>query len=769
MSRHITVRGAEENNLKRIDLNIPKGKLVVFTGVSGSGKSSLVFDTIAVEAMRQLRDTFPVYVRNRMPHYEAPRVESIDNLSTAIVVDQRALSANVRSTVGTLTDTAPLLRLLYSRCAAPAAPTSQAYSFNDPKGMCLRCGGLGYVAAFDLDRLLDRSKSLNEGAIRFPGHQVGACLWQVYARSGLYDPDKPLARYTEREWNDFLHGSGVTVTIRNTTGKVWGSSYQQTYEGFLDRLERLYLKRNIHGLSKTNQGNVEKFIITEPCPKCRGSRLNAAALQSKLMGYHIAELGAMEISDVIPLLLRLDDPIGKPTAEKIVARLKSVADMGLGYLNMDRASTTLSGGELQRLKLARHLGSNLIDLMYIFDEPSAGLHPHDVERLKRLLLRLRDRGNTVLVVEHQADIIGVADHVIELGPKAGREGGAVVFQGPVREWLGGDTLGARYLSGSTPLKKRTRPASAYLSVRDAALHNLKNISVDIPERCMVVVTGVAGAGKSSLIRGALLAQYPQAIYVSQAPLGTGSRSTPATYTGMMDKIRSLLAKENKVSPKWFSDGTLGACPACRGKGVTRVDMAFMDPVEVTCETCGGTRYHARALSYRYRGKNILEIMKMTIDEAARFFTDTPALYHKLTVLQEVGLGYLTLGQPTATLSGGECQRIKLAGHLKEKNHIYVMDEPTNGLHGYDVEVLLKLFDRLVDNGNTLVLAEHNLDVIRQADWVIDLGPDGGKAGGNIVFQGTPDSLAACNASYTGRYLQKSITANAKRRETGGGT
>lgn len=756
MTDYISIHGARGNNLKHIDVEIPKGKLVVFAGISGSGKSTLVFDTIAAEAERQLRDTFPAYVRNRMPQREAPDVDNIDHLSTAIVINQRAWGGNIRSTVGTISDAAPLLRLLFSRCAQPCAGTSNAYSFNDPQGMCTACSGLGYVAEFDMGRILDTEKSLNEGAIRFPGHQPGACLWQVYANSGLYDPDKPLKDYSAKEWEDFLHGSGVTVTIHNTTGKVWGSSYQQTYEGFQDRIERLYLHRDLNSLSKANRGVVERYTIRKPCPICGGKRLNAATLGSKLLGYSIADLGGMEIADVLPILSRVENPAGTALASQIRKKLQDIADMGLGYLNLDRPSDSLSGGELQRLKMVRHLGSSLVDLMYIFDEPSAGLHPADVDRLMRLLLNLRNRGNTMLVVEHNEQIIRSADEVIELGPKAGKSGGEIVFQGSPAQLEQGCTLTAKGLREQIICKQTVRSAKEYLTIQHARLHNLKDISVRIPHGCMVCVTGVAGSGKSSLVCGELAAQYPDAVHVSQAPIGTSSRSTPATYTGIMDEIRRVMGKANGISPTMFSSNSKGACPVCKGKGVIRVDMAFMDAVELPCEACQGKRFSEQALSYRYHRKNILEILELTAEEAAVFFADNPRIADKLASLLAVGMGYITLGQPTSTLSGGECQRIKLASLLEKRNQLYLMDEPTTGLHNYDIGILLRLLNDLVDRGNTLVLAEHNPKVILQADWVIDLGPGGGRDGGEVVFEGTPSGLLECRQSVTACYLRKLI-------------
>lgn len=752
MQPFIHIAGAAENNLKGVSLDIPHGKLVVFAGVSGSGKSSLVFDTIAAEASRQLGGLLPAYVRNRMPHYEAPRAELIDGLTPAVVVDQRPFTGDYRSTVGTMLDAAPLLRLLFSRCAEPNAGNSPAYSFNDPAGMCPVCSGLGYTVDFDPDKLFDRDKSLREGAILFPGHQVGACMWQLYANSGFFDPDKPLRDLTEAEWRDFLHGSGKIVEIENHTGKVWGN-YTLTYEGFLDRITRLYLKRDLGSLSKANQRIVREFTRAQPCPQCHGARLNAQALASRLCGYNIAEMGDLEISDLIPVLARVTDPVGAPTARSLVRVLTGVEDLGLGYLTLNRPSRTLSGGEGQRLKMARHLGSSLTGLTYIFDEPTTGLHPGDVDRLARFLLRLRDRGNTILVVEHDPAIIRLADEVVDLGPGAGRLGGEVVFQGPPAALLRAETATARALRERLPLNRCPRPGDGFLTIEHANLNNLKDVTVRLPRNALTVVSGLAGSGKSSLICGELLRQYPDAVHVSQAPIGTTSRSNPATYIGIMDEIRRLFARENGVEAAYFSSNSKGACPACAGKGVITTEMAFMDPVTIPCEACGGTRFNAQALSYRYRGKNILEVLDMTMDEAAGFF-EQPKIRRKIQLLRDTGMGYMTLGQPTSTLSGGECQRIKLASRQKDKGGLYILDEPTTGLHSADVRLLLRLIQDLVRQGNTVVVIEHDLDVIRQADWVIDLGPGGGKEGGRVLFAGPPEGLLACPDSATAAYLRR---------------
>lgn len=754
-SRFIEVVDARENNLDHVSLRILKNQLVVFAGVSGSGKSSLVFDTIAVEAMRQLGETFPLYIRNRMPRYEAPRAESVDHLTTAIVVDQRPFTGDLRSTVGTMTDIAPMLRLLFSRCGGPSAGTSGAYSFNDPAGMCPRCSGLGRIVRFDFDKVLDREKSLNQGAILFPGHGVGTYQWMLYANSGFLDPDKPLKDYSEKEWQDFLHGSGAIVNIVSPKGKVW-DSYNLTYEGLQDRIERLFLKRDLNAQNKTNQKIIKEYTHEQRCPDCGGARLNPRALASRLAGANIFEMGELEMGELATLLEGVGHPLGRSTAQKISGMLRAIEDMGLGYLHLNRSSRSLSGGEAQRLKLMRHLGGSLVGLTYIFDEPSVGLHPKDVSRLNRLLLKLRDRGNTVLVVEHDKEVIGIADEVIEMGPGAGRQGGRVVYQGPVGRLLKGDTPTAKTLLRRSPVKTAPRPAKGQLLIQNASRHNLQNLTVSIPKGVLTVVSGLAGSGKSSLVCGELPRQHPEVVHISQAPIGTTPRSTPATYVGIMDEIRRLFAKENGVAASLFSYNSKGACPVCEGKGEIKTEMAFMDPVTVCCEACGGARYSNEALAHRLRGASILEVLEMTVDEAAGFFAQAPKIHHKLKTLQEVGMGYITLGQPTTILSGGECQRIKLASHLRAKDSVYVMDEPTSGLHGADVELLLGLLEALVDGGNTVVVVEHNLEVVKRADHVIDLGPGGGKSGGRILFEGSPAGLLECGASATAEYLRQEV-------------
>ena len=752
----ILISGAYKNNLKGISLRIPHNKLVVFAGISGSGKSSLVFDSIAAEASRQLNDTYPLYVRNHLPHYEPSDTEQIDHLTPTIVIQQRQFTGDIRSTVGTMTDCAPLLRLLFSRCASPRLPASSAYSFNDPQGMCPACSGLGKTVAFDPDRILDRSKSLNEGAILFPGHQVGTYQWQLYAHSGLYDPDKPLCEFTPQEWNDLLHGSGITVDITNKTGKIWGDSYKLTYEGLLDRITRLYLNRERNTQSAANQRILRTFTCENTCTVCHGTRINDAARRSLLHGYNIADVSDMEITELSFFLEQITDPIGKPLAQQLQRILRHIIDMGLGYLQLSRPSVTLSGGEAQRLKMIRHLGSSLTGLTYVFDEPSAGLHPKDVERLSRLLLRLRDRGNTILVVDHNRQILQMADEIIELGPGAGRNGGYLIFQGDTDALLQQDTPTAQSLCRPVTLNATPRVSDDFLHVTHARLHNLKDIHARFPLHAMTVVSGVAGCGKSSLICGELPHRFPDVHIISQAPIGLTSRSTPATYIGVMDEIRRAFARANHVSAALFSSNSKGACPICGGKGTIKTEMAFMDPIIMPCEACGGSRYSSEALQYTLHGKNILQVLRMTVEEAIDFF-DQPQIQEKLSLLRRIGLGYLTLGQSTNTLSGGECQRIKLASHLQENGQIYVLDEPTTGLHAKDIALLLTLLDEMVCRGNTMILADHSTDVIAHADWVIDMGPGAGKNGGSILFQGPPSDLLQCKASITASYLQKDLT------------
>ncbi|GAA2367979.1 excinuclease ABC subunit UvrA [Nonomuraea africana] len=745
MSEAIVITGARTNNLKNVSLRIPKNRLVVFTGVSGSGKSSIVFDTIAVESQRQLNETFPTFVRNRLPRYEKPEAEAIEHLSAAIVVDQKPIGGNARSTVGTMTDISSILRVLFSRYGEPSAGYSFAYSFNDPQGMCPECDGLGRRLELDLGAFLDEELSLEEGAIRFPLFGVGTWQWQIYARSDTFDPAKPLKHYTDAERELFLHGQGFSVAVRGKNGTL----NKVAYEGVADRFTRLYLKRDLSELSGRNREAVLAVVSEGVCRSCGGARLNAKALASRIGGHSIADYGAMEVTDLIAELGRLDYPV----AGAAVAALRRVEQIGLGYLSLDRETSTVSGGEAQRLKMVRHLGSSLTGMTYIFDEPSAGLHPADVHRMNSLLLQLRDQGNTVMVVEHDPQVIEIADHVIDLGPGAGVHGGQVVFEGPVAELT--DTLTGTHLRRRTSIKEQPRTPSGWLTVEHASLHNLDDVSVRLPVGVLTAVTGVAGSGKSTLIGQVFVAAHPEAVVVDQGAIAVSSRSSPASAIGVMDGIRAAFAKANGVKAGLFSFNSAGACPECEGRGVIYTDLAFMDPVTRTCETCEGRRFNAEALSYRLRGRTIAEVLAMTSEQASAFFADAgaAAIAARLRSLVEVGLGYLTLGQPTSTLSGGERQRLKLAGELGRTGSLYVLDEPTTGLHLADVEALVDLLDRLVEQGNTVIVIEHDLQVIRRADWVIDLGPGGGRHGGRVLYEGPPAGLGEAAGSVTGRFLR----------------
>lgn len=745
---HIT--GASENNLKNISLSIPKNKLIVFTGVSGSGKSSLVFDTIAVESQRQLNETFSWFVRNRLPKHEKPNVETIDNLSTAIIIDQKPVGGNARSTVGTMTDIYPLMRLLFSRIGEPSAGASTAYSFNDPAGMCKACDGLGHALQVDLDRLLDKSKSLQDGAIQFPMFAQGTWQWQIYAHSGYFDAEKPLSAYNEEEWEKLLYGKGSKVPIKSSGGVA-----KVSYEGLLLRFNRLYLKRDISSLASKHREAIMKVVSEEVCPVCHGARLNATALQSIVKGYNIAQCSMMEIADLVEVLKDVHDPIGGPIVNKLLPPLERICKMGLGYLSLHRETSTLSGGEAQRLKMVRHLSSSLTGMTYIFDEPSVGLHPHDVARLIALMQELRDKGNTVLVVEHDRDVIEIADHVIDMGPLAGQSGGEIVFEGTVEGLVKAQTLTGRHLRERVAIKEAVRDAQGWIEIQHASKHNLNDVQVDIPIGVLTAVTGVAGSGKSTLVGDVLAAQHPEVLIIDQSAIGTSSRSCPATYLGVMDEIRKRFAEANGVAASLFSFNAKGACPVCEGRGVMTTDMAFMDPVTTICEHCEGRRYKEEVLQYRLRGQTIVDVLAMTAEQAAAFF-DEDKIHQKLKNLIDVGLGYISLGQTVSSMSGGERQRLKLATELHLTGSIFVMDEPTTGLHMADIEFLMKLLNRIVDNGNTLIVIEHNLDVIKQCDWIMDMGPGGGKHGGHIIFEGTPKELLMHPVSLTAACLRKEL-------------
>ncbi len=744
----IEVRGARENNLRNVSVDIPKRRITVFTGVSGSGKSSLVFGTIAAESQRLLNDTFSAFVQNFLPHYGQPDADSLNNLSAAIIVDQKRLGGNSRSTVGTITDTYSMLRLLYSRLGQPHIGGSSAFSFNDPQGMCPECEGLGQMASIDLDALVDRDKSLNEGAIQFPTFAVGQWYWQLFIDSGYFDPDKKLRDFTDEEWNKFLNMEETKIKVQ-----IGGSkTMNMTFEGLLPKFRRSYLSKDFDSMQPHIRTALEPIVTRAECPACGGTRLNQAALGCLIHGKSIADCAAMEVSQLADFVRTITEPTVAPMVHALAAKLDNLVYIGLGYLSLNRETSTLSGGESQRVKMVRHLGSSLTDMTYVFDEPSIGLHMHDVHRLNELLVQLRNKGNTVLVVEHKPKVIRIADHVVDMGPGAGRYGGNVVYQGSYEGLLEADTVTGRHMSTHQAVNASPRTPKGWLTIKNASMHNLKNVSVDIPEGVMTVVTGVAGSGKSSLIRGYLPELY-SVVSIDQTLTRGSKRSNLATYTGMLDVIRKRFATTNKVSPALFSANSKGACPECSGLGLIYTDLAFLDPVASTCEACGGKQFTEEVLAYHLDGKSISDVLSMSVVEAAEFFTD-PVITRTLTALVDVGLSYLTLRQPLTTLSGGERQRLKLATELGNTSQIYILDEPTTGLHMQDVDNLIGLLNRLVDNGSTVIVIEHNLDVIARADWVIDLGPGAGHDGGRLVFSGVPADLIQHEESITGRYVRE---------------
>lgn len=738
----IEIQGAREHNLKNISLQIPRGKITVFTGVSGSGKSSLVFDTIAAEAQRQLNETFTAFVQGFLPHYGQPDVDRIEHLGAPIIIDQKRVGGGSRSTVGTYTDIAAVLRLLYSRAGVPHVGAAFQFSFNTPQGMCPECEGIGQTVQLDLDRFLDPSKSLNDGAILHPEFKPGKWMWKMYSLSNFFDNDKPLQDYSPEEMHTLLHG---------TEGKVSFGEMSSQYEGLVVRFTRMWIKKDSGAMSDRNRKVFEAFTTSQVCPLCHGARLNQESLQSRIGGKNIAELSDLEVRDLIQFLQDLPDHQTRRVADALIERLGHMVDIGLGYLSLSRPTLTLSGGESQRLKMIRHLGNSLTGMLYILDEPSVGLHARDVGRLNGLLQKLRDKGNTVLVVEHDPDVIAIADFVVDMGPRAGTHGGEIVFQGTHADLLDADTLTGRFLKHHLPIKTQVRTPSGWLKVHGANLHNLKNVSVDVPTGVLTVVSGVAGSGKSTLIHGAFVQQHPDAVVIDQSRVGANSRSAPATYTGIMDEIRKVFARASDVNPSLFSFNSEGSCPNCNGLGVVYTDLAFMEGFTSPCEVCEGKRYRPEVLVHTLRGKNISDVLDLTVEEALDFFTEKK-IKAVLQAMFDVGLSYLKLGQPLSTLSGGEGQRLKLATELHKQGSIYVMDEPTTGLHLSDIALLMRIIDRLVDSGNTVVLIEHHLDVIRQADWVIDLGPESGHAGGEILYSGPPVFLKEESRSITGKHL-----------------
>ena len=743
---NIIIRGLRQNNLKNVSLDIPKGKIVVFTGVSGSGKSSIVFDTIAAESQRQMNETYTAFVRGRLPKYEKPKVERIDNLSASVIVDQSRLGGNARSTVGTISDMYAALRLLYSRIGEPYVGTASYFSFNDPNGMCPECSGIGKVMTVDIENRIDPEKTWNEGMADLPAFHVGNWYWKQYAESGLFPLDKKWKDFTEQERNRLLYGAD-TPDGKRLSKKVDGVSHY---------LHRMLIHRDTSTLKEASVKRLMYLVEEKKCPLCLGRRLNEKSLACKVEGYSIDEMCAMEFTELVKVLGKITDPRAETIVDALTASLERMIDIGLPYLSMDRESSTLSGGEAQRLKLVRYMGSALTGMTYIFDEPSTGMHPRDVYRMTKLLKSLRDRGNTVLVVEHDRDVISIADEVIDVGPLAGKNGGQILFQGSYEALLLSGSRTGDAMKHIEPLKEMARMPKEFLSVRNASVHNLKNVSVDIPMNVLTVVTGVAGSGKSSLIRDVFAKQYAdRVVLVDQSPVTATGRSTPATFLGFFDEIRKVLAKENGVNAGLFSFNSKGACPACGGRGQIVTELVFMDPVTTVCEACEGKRYSQEAMSYQYKGKNIVEILDMSVGDAYEFFKENRKLKKALGAMLEVGLPYLSLGQPLSTLSGGERQRVKLAKDLDKKGNIYILDEPTTGLHASDIKKVMELLDSLVDRGNTVIVIEHNLDVMKRADWLIDVGPDGGTAGGQIVFTGTPLEMVEKSHTITAEYLRKS--------------
>ena len=774
----IRVQGARENNLKDVSVEIPKRRLTVFTGVSGSGKSSLVFDTIAAESQRMINETYSAFVQGFMPTLARPEVDFLDGLTTAIIVDQERMGANPRSTVGTATDANAMLRILFSRIGKPHIGPPTAFSFNVPTriasgimtadkgqgektivrkavyqgGMCPRCEGIGSVNDFDLTALYDDTKSLSEGALTIPGYSMEGWYGRIFSGSGYFDMDKPIGKYTKKELHDLLYREPTKI-------KVEGINL--TYEGVIPKIQKSMLAKDVEAMQPHVRAFVERAITFTICPDCDGTRLSKEARSSKIKGKNIADVCSMQLTDLAYWIRDLDEPSVAPLLGGLQHLLDAFAEIGLGYLSLERPSGTLSGGEAQRTKMIRHLGSSLTDVTYVFDEPTIGMHPHDIERMNKLLLQLRDKGNTVLVVEHKPETIAIADHVVDLGPGAGTAGGTICFEGTLEGLRRTDTITGRHLDDRASLKESVRSSSGTLEVRGASTHNLQDVDVDIPLAVLCVITGVAGSGKSSLIHGSV-AGREGVVAIDQGAIRGSRRSNPATYTGLLEPIRKAFAKANGVKPALFSSNSEGACPSCNGAGVIYTELGIMNTVESTCEECEGKRFQASVLEYTLGGRNIAEVLAMPVTEALEFFDEgearTPAAHKVLERLADVGLGYVSLGQPLTTLSGGERQRLKLAAQMGDKGDVYILDEPTSGLHLADVEQLLGLLDRLVDSGKSVIVIEHHQAVMAHADWIIDLGPGAGHDGGRIVFEGTPEALVADRSTLTGQHLTAYVGA-----------
>ncbi len=777
----IRVHGARVNNLRDVSIELPKRRLTAFTGISGSGKSSLVFGTIAAESQRLINETYSAFVQGFMPSQARPDVDLLDGLTTAIIVDQERMGANARSTVGTATDANAMLRILFSRLGEPHIGPAQAFSFNVASvsgagavtlekggrttkerrsfsitgGMCPRCEGMGAVSDFDLTALYDTSRSLNEGALTIPGYTMDGWYGRIYRGCGFFDPDKPIGKFSKKELDALLYKEPTRIKI---------DGINVTFEGLIPKIQKSFLSKDVDAMQPHIRAFVERAVTFATCPECEGTRLTAAARSSKINGINIADACAMQISDLADWVRGIDDRSVAPLLEGLQHTLDSFVEIGLGYLSLDRPAGTLSGGEAQRTKMIRHLGSSLTDVTYVFDEPTIGLHPHDIARMNELLLRLRDKGNTVLVVEHKPETIAIADHVVDLGPGAGDDGGTICFEGTFEQLPASDTLTGRHIDDRAHLKDSVREPTGVLPIRNATENNLRNVDVDIPLGVLCVITGVAGSGKSSLIHGSMPTEAG-VIVVDQAGIKGSRRSNPATYSGLLDPIRAAFAKANGVKPGLFSPNSAGACPNCNGNGVIYMDLAMMAGVSTICEVCEGKRFQAEVLEYTLNGKDISEVLAMSATEAEAFFADgavkKPAAHAILTRMVDVGLGYLRLGQPLTTLSGGERQRLKLAIHMAQKGGVYVLDEPTTGLHLADVEHLLALLDRLVDAGKSVIVIEHHQAVMAHADWIIDLGPGAGHDGGRVVFEGTPAALVADRSTLTGEHLARYVAATSR--------
>lgn len=745
----IRIKGLKQNNSKNISLDIPKNKIVVFTGVSGSGKSSIVFDTIAAESQRQMNETYSAWVRGRLPKYDKPNVEWIENLNPSVIIDQNRLGGNARSTVGTISDMYSLLRLLFSRIGTPAVGPASYFSFNNPNGMCPTCAGIGKVMDFDVKNIIDEEKTYDEGCFFLPAFGTGKYYWKVYRRPEYFRTDVPWRDLSEEEQNILLYGS-------KTPG---GERINKKLEGVYNQFKRLVLMKGVEEQTDYTLKKIAQFLYECECPDCKGKRLNEQTLSCQINGYNINDMCEMEFSTLREVLNEIKDERVTSILEQLIASLDRMIDIGLPYLSMNRESSTLSGGEAQRLKLVRYMGSSLCGMIYIFDEPSTGMHPRDVHRMSRLLKSLRDKGNTVLVVEHDKDIISIADEVIDIGPLAGKNGGQVLFQGTYENLLISGTKTGNALSTEIKIKEQVRNPKGFLEVRNANLHNLKNVDVDIPLGILTVVTGVAGSGKSSLIRDVFAKKYEeQVVLIDQSAITATGRSTVCTFLGFFDDIRKAFAKETGADASLFTFNGKGACPHCKGRGHITTELIFMEPVTTVCEYCNGNRYSDEALQHLYKGKTIVEVLDMSVEEAVTFFADNKKIVGKLDALMEVGLPYISLGQPLSTFSGGERQRVKLAQNIKKKGNIYILDEPTTGLHIADIEKVVDILESIVDRGNSVIVIEHNTDVMKLADYIIDVGPDGGTKGGEIVFTGTPQEMYEKAETITAKYLRKSLNS-----------